>query len=158
MTYEIEVAIQSRRTIAAVAWTTTWERFPGQWRGMLDEVYAYLRQGETAGGCNVMLYRDLPDAGQIAVAVGVEVSGPFAQLGRVRAAELPAGPAAVTTHRGPYGELGAAHRAVVRWSEAEGRELTGERWEVYGDWEEDPSLLETKVFYGLVQGPPHVGA
>jgi len=58
----------------------------------------------------------------------------------------------VTIHRGPYGELGAAHQAVVRWCEAEGRELTGERWEVYGDWEEDPALLETTVFYRL--GPP----
>jgi effector-binding domain-containing protein len=154
MTYEIEVATQPRRTIAAVAWTTTWEQFPRQWRGMLDEVYACLRQGGTTGGCNVMLYRDLPDAGRIGVAVGVEVGGSFAQVGRVRPTELPAGPAVVTTHRGPYEELGAAHRAVVRWSEAEGRELSGERWEVYGDWEEDPRLLETKVFYGLVQASP----
>ena len=150
MSYEIEVATQPRRTIAAVACTTTWAQFPRQWRGMLDEVYACLRQGGTPGGCNVMLYRDLPGADRIAAEVGVEVSGPFAQVGRVRLAELPAGPAAVTTHRGPYGELGAAHQAVVRWCEAGGRELTGKRWEVYGDWVEDPGLLETKVFYGLV--------
>jgi effector-binding domain-containing protein len=151
MSYEIEVATQPRRTIAAVAWTTTWEQFPRQWRGHLDQVYACLRESGTPGGCNVMLYRDLPDAGKLAVEVGVEVSGPFAQVGRVQPSELPAGPAAVTTYRGPYGELGAAHQAVVRWCEAEGRELTGERWEVYGDWEEDPRLLETRVFYRLVQ-------
>ena len=49
MSYEIEVAAQPRRTIAAVAWTTTGEQFPRQWRGMLDEVYAFLRQSGTPG-------------------------------------------------------------------------------------------------------------
>jgi hypothetical protein len=49
---------------------TTWDRFPSQWRGMLDEVWACLRQARVKGGCNVMLYRDLPTAGHVAVEVG----------------------------------------------------------------------------------------
>jgi GyrI-like small molecule binding domain len=149
VTYEIEVAAQPRRAIAAVAWITSGESFPTQWRGRLDEVYGCLRQGGTPGGCNVMLYRDLPEPGRIAVEVGVEVGGPFAPAGRVRPSELPAGLAAVTTHRGPYEELGAAHEAVRRWCAAEGHDVTGERWEVYGDWHEDPRLLETGIFYRL---------
>jgi hypothetical protein len=60
--YEIEVAAQPRRAIAAVAWVTSWEKFPGQWRGTLDEVYACLRRAGTRGDCNVMLYRDVPDS------------------------------------------------------------------------------------------------
>jgi hypothetical protein len=44
-----------------------------------------------------------------------------------------------------------AHEAVLRWCAAEGRDLTGERWEVYGDWHEDPSLLETEIFYRLAE-------
>jgi hypothetical protein len=87
MSYEVSVAVQPRRPIAAVAATTTWHRFPGQWRGMLDEVWACLRQAGVRGGCNVMLYHDLPTA--------------------------------------------------------------GERWEVYGDWHEDPARLQTMVFYSL---------
>ena len=158
MKYEIEVAEQPRRAIAAVAWTTTGDQFPRQWRGHLDEVYACLRQDGTPSGCNVMLYRDLPESAGIAVEVGVEVSGPFAPTGPVLPSELPAGLAAVTTHRGPYEGLGAAHKAVRNWCATCGRELTGERWEVYGDWAEDPSLLETTVFYRLVQAPPGVGA
>ena len=74
MSYEVSAAVQPRRPIAAVAATTTWDRFPGQWRGMLDEVWACLRQAGVKGGCNVMLYRDLPTAGHVAVEVGVEVS------------------------------------------------------------------------------------
>jgi hypothetical protein len=53
MSYEVSVAVQPRRPIAAVAATTTWHRFPGQWRGMLDEVWACLRQAGVKGGCNV---------------------------------------------------------------------------------------------------------
>jgi effector-binding domain-containing protein len=149
VSYEIEVAAQPRRPIAAVAQDTTWERFPGQWRGMLDEVYACLRQGGIRGDCNVMMYRDLPEPGRMSVEVGVEVSGPFPASGRVRASALPAGPAAMTVHRGPYEELDAAHRAIARWSADQGRELTGQRWEVYGDWYEDPALLETRIYYAL---------
>ena len=60
LSYEVSVAAQPRRPIAAVAATTTWDRFPGQWRGMLDQVYACLGRAGVKGGCNVMLYRDLP--------------------------------------------------------------------------------------------------
>jgi effector-binding domain-containing protein len=119
---------------------------------MLGEVYACLREGGVRGGCNVMLYRDLPEEGRVRVEVGVEVSGPFYPSGRVRASELPAGLAATTVHRGSYGGLDTAHLAVLRWCASQGRELTGERWEVYGDWSEDPSLLETRVYHRLACG------
>ncbi len=149
VSYEIEVADQPAQAIAAVAWDTTGERFPREWRGHLDEVYACLRQAGVKGGCNVMVYRDLPEPGHIRAEVGVEVGAGFSPSGRVQLSALPAGPAAVTTHRGPYEGLGAAHAAVGRWCAAAGRTLTGQRWEVYGDWEEDPARLETRVCYGL---------
>ena len=119
------MAAQPRRPIAAVAATTTWERFPGQWRGMLDQVYACLGRAGVEGGCNVMLYRDLPEADQIAVEVGVEVSDPFPSSGVVVVSALPAGLAAETTHRGPYDVLEAAHWAVLLWCASHGRENTG---------------------------------
>ena len=143
------MAAQPRRPIAAVTATTMWERFPGQWRGMLDQVDACLGRAGVEGGCNVMLYRDLPEADQIAVEVGVEVSDPFPASGVVVVSALPAGLAAETTHRGPYDVLEAAHWAVLRWCASQGREITGERWEVYGDWHEDPAQLQTRIFYGL---------
>jgi effector-binding domain-containing protein len=153
LSYEVSVAAQPRRPIAAVAATTTWERFPGQWRGMLDQVYACLGRAGVKGGCNVMLYRDLPEADQIAVEVGVEVSDPFPTSGMVVVSALPAGLAAETTHRGPYDVLEAAHWAVLRWCASQGRKITGERWEVYGDWHEDPAQLQTRIFYGLQEAP-----
>jgi hypothetical protein len=50
MGYDVPVAAEPRRPMAAVAATTTWEQFSGQWRGMLDEVWACLRQAEVRGG------------------------------------------------------------------------------------------------------------
>ena len=35
MSYEVSVAVQPRRPIAAVAATTTWHRFPGQLQTMV---------------------------------------------------------------------------------------------------------------------------
>jgi effector-binding domain-containing protein len=149
--YEVEVVTQARQSTAAVPATTTWREFPGQWRGMLDEVYACLRQAGASSGANVMLYRDSPGDDQVEVEVGVEINAPFPASGRVIMSALPAGLAAKTTHRGPYSGLGAGHQAVLRWCARQGRELTGQRWEIYGDWNDDPAQLETVIFYGLQQ-------
>ena len=43
------------------------------------------------------------------------IDKPFAPTGRVVASALPAGGAAMTVHRGPFHQVGAAHEAVVRW-------------------------------------------
>lgn len=45
--------------------------------------------------------------------------------------ELPAGPAAVTVHRGPYEGLGDAHAAVDRWVAASEYRAQGGPWELY---------------------------
>jgi AraC family transcriptional regulator len=45
--------------------------------------------------------------------------------------ELPAGPAAMTLHVGPYEECGAAYEAIDLWMHEHGREPKGPCWEVY---------------------------
>jgi effector-binding domain-containing protein len=62
---------------------------------------------------------------------------------------LPGGAAATTTHRGPYGELDAAHRGIRDWCARRGRRLAGPRWEIYGHWTDNPNELETEVYYLL---------
>jgi effector-binding domain-containing protein len=131
---------------AVVAQQTTWEEFPALWGRLLDEVYTFLRDGgATQEGHNVMLYRDdVPN-----VEVGVQVTGPFTPAGRVVPSVLPAGRVATTIHRGSYDHLNAGHRAVLAWCDAHGHELTGTRWEIYGDWHENPDDLETEICYLL---------
>jgi effector-binding domain-containing protein len=131
---------------AVVAQETTWEDFPTLWSRLLDDVYTFVREGgATQGGHNIMLYRDdVPN-----VEVGVQVTGPFTPGGRVVPSALPAGQVATAVHRGPYANLDAAHRAVRAWCAAHGHELTGTRWEIYGDWHENPDDLETEISYLL---------
>jgi effector-binding domain-containing protein len=140
------VAVEPRPT-AVVAATTSWARFPTVWRTLLDEVWAFLRAHEDlrGGGHNVMLYRD--DTPR--VEVGVLVTRSFEGRGRVVPSALPGGEAAMTVHRGPYDGLAAAHAAVLEWCTANGRRVTRLRWEIYGDWHDDPSRLETEVYWQL---------
>jgi effector-binding domain-containing protein len=135
-----------------VARQTTWREFPSLWGSMLEEVYAVVKPAsadQAASGedrwQNVMLYKDdVPN-----VEVGVLASGPFADAGNVISSALPAGMTAAAMHRGPYAELDVAHHAVRDWCAAHGRQLAGPRWEIYGHWREDPSDLETEVYYLL---------
>ena len=73
MSYEVKVTDVAARPTAVVPATTTWQEFPTLWRGLLDEVWAYLHAGGVNRGCrNVMLYRDdVPH-----VEVGVELRVP----------------------------------------------------------------------------------
>jgi effector-binding domain-containing protein len=144
--HEVRVVTTQPRPTAVVACATTWEEFPSRWMQLLDQVYAFLKSGgATQDGHNIMLYKDdVPN-----VEVGVEVSGPFTSADPVVASVLPEGVAATTLHRGPYDRLGDAHRAIHTWCSTHGRALAGPRWEIYGDWHEDPAQLETEVFYLL---------
>jgi effector-binding domain-containing protein len=133
---------------AVVREATTWEAFPGRWRPLLDEVWAFVRATGLQAGRNVMVYADdVPN-----VEVGVEIEEGFAPAGRVVGSVLPAGRAARTILRGPPSPegLGSAHRAVLRWCEANGERPTRVRWEVYGHWrDEEPEAFETEVYRPL---------
>jgi effector-binding domain-containing protein len=138
------------RPTAVIAQTTTWKEWPNLWGQLLDEVYRFVRghpdlaTGE--GGerwQNVMLYKDdRPD-----VEVGVLVKGLFQAEGPVIPSQLPAGEVATAVHRGDYGQLGVTHDAVRDYVAAQGRELAGPCWEIYGHAPPDPSQAETEVFW-----------
>jgi effector-binding domain-containing protein len=150
MSYQVTVTDVEARPTAVVAATTTWQEFPTLWKGLLDEVWACVRAAGIQRGCrNVMLYRDTGIDGVAHVEVGVELSQPCPLTGRVTASSLPAGQVATTVHRGPYADLGLAHRAVLDWCAAHGRRPTGARWEVYGPHRDDPAELSTEISYLL---------
>jgi effector-binding domain-containing protein len=140
------------RPTAVVAQTTTWSEFPSLWGPLLGEVYGFVRgRLDLATGSggerwqNVMLYKDQrPD-----VEVGVLVTAPFEPEGRVIASELPGGKVATASHRGDYASLAVTHDAVREYVLAEGRELAGPCWEIYGHVQADPGELETEVFWLL---------
>jgi effector-binding domain-containing protein len=136
--------------IGAVRRRTTFAALPGQIREFFDVVYTVVRSGQiTQGGHNVIVYRNPSDAG-VDVECGVQVAGPFADVGEVQCRDLPGGEVATAVHWGPYSRLGETHDAVVEWVRASGRTLAGVGWEVYGDPTEDPAQTRTDVCHLLM--------
>ena len=80
---------------------------------------------------------------------GVQVIRPFQDTGEVVCTETPAGEVVMTTHIGSYGKLAAAHQAIKSWSAETGRGFGAYSWEIYGDWTEDETKLETQIVYLL---------
>jgi effector-binding domain-containing protein len=55
----------------------------------------------------------------------------------------------MTTHIGSYSNLAGAHQAINSWCAAAGRTIGSCSWEIYGDWSDDETKLETQVVYLL---------
>ncbi len=115
---------------------------------MLDGVWAFLGQNDLrTDGHNIMVYRN--DVPNLEFEVGVQVARTFEPHGAIVPSSLPQGRAVRTIHRGDYAGLGKAHDAVARWCRTKGHTPSGTRWEVYGDWDEDPANVETAVYWLL---------
>lgn len=148
MDYEVSLADVEIRGTAVVAARTTWPEFPALWTRLLGEVWDCLRAGGVYRGCrNIMLYRDA--GASVDVEVGVLLDQPCPLTGRVTASALPAGLAARTVHRGPFGDVGAAHDAVGGYCAAQGLRPSGTRWEVYGPHNDDAAQQWTEVYWLL---------
>ena len=112
-------------------------------------VWNAVRAQQAAAGRHVAIYWDQ----SIRLEVGVELLGAFIDRDEVVRSATPAGDVAWTRHYGPYGGLGRAHDAVQQWCTANGRQLAGPNWEIYGHWEREwdtnPSRICTDVCYLL---------
>jgi effector-binding domain-containing protein len=150
MAGDVTVKVVEPTPTAVVMAATTWAEFPNMWGPMLTEVWGFLR-GDASGGLhkqghNIMLYKDdVPN-----VEVGVQVSGSFDPVGDVVASSLPGGLVATATHTGPIGKIGDTHLAVREWSEANGYQLAGPFWEIYGDPDSATGHFDVDVFWLLV--------
>jgi len=135
------------RPIAAVRVTTVLSKWPRQFRHSLDKVYAAVRAGHVRqSGQNVMVYRSREDE-RVDIECGIETDERFDPVGEVVYSETPSGIAVTTVHMGPYRELQTSHQAVAGWSRRNGHNLAGTCWEIYGDWNEDPTQLRTDIFH-----------
>jgi hypothetical protein len=150
----VSVETAEARVIAAV-----YERVPPGRVGVrvkpnLDKVYAFLAEHpevKKPGAHNILFYRrDIGASdGLIGIEFGVEVSHPFEGDGPVFATWVPPGRIATVTHVGPYDRLGEAHETIHQWRRMTAFEFADADWEIYGDWNDDPAKLETKVCYLL---------
>jgi effector-binding domain-containing protein len=113
-------------------------------------VWDFVRERGLKAGRHVALYLNA----NIDLEVGVEVEGAFESQGEVVRSSTPAGMVVSAVHFGPYQNLGAAHDAIRTWCAANGHQLTGLNWEIYGHWQPEwdthPASIRTDVFYQVV--------
>ena len=94
------------------------------------------------------------------VEIGVPAAAPLGALpalaacppGEIGASELPAGPAAVLLHLGPYDTLPQGYERLGAWIEEQGRAAGGAPWEAYVDDPgavADPAQLRTEIVWPL---------
>jgi effector-binding domain-containing protein len=143
MPYDVAIVTSEPLPTAVVPATTTWPQFRTAWKGMLDEVWAWLTANGITSGCrNIMLYLD--DRPQ--VEIGVLLTADLDPPPPIVRSHLPAGSAARTVHRGPYPDLALAHEAVIAWWDERGLHRAGPRWEFYGP---NAPIPEVEVVYLL---------
>ena len=155
MASEVYVEVVEPRRLAAVRRQVPVGAVASAWRPALDQVWAFLRSqpGLRTDGHNIFLYHHAARRGDpMNVDFGVEVTRSFSPFGEVHETTTPPGEAAIAVHRGGYDQLHGAHQAIQEWARSHDRVLAGISWEIYGDWSDDPSKLETIVVY-LLAGP-----
>ncbi len=152
MKYEVVVESASAELIAAVRAHVTIGEISRTWKPALDQVWAFLKANrELSHGHNLFLYHHPEDRNEaMNIDFGVQVARRFEAEGNVHCVETPTGEVATTIHIGPYGQLGAAHTAIHAWCAAHNRKIAQASWEIYGDWNSDPALLETTIKYLLM--------
>jgi effector-binding domain-containing protein len=151
MKYDVVVETAEVELVAAVRATVPVRDIARAWKPALDQVWAFLKTaGELEPGHNLFLYHH-PERRDQAMNIdfGVQVARPFEPESDVRCIETPIGEVAKTVHVGPYDRLGEAHNAIHAWCAANKRKIAQASWEIYGDWNDDPSLLETTIKYLL---------
>jgi effector-binding domain-containing protein len=151
MGYDIVVETAQTELVAAVRARVPISGIAQAWKPALDQVWAFLRANSgLRPGHNLFLYHH-PERRNDAMDIdfGVQVASPFEPEGHVQCVKTPAGTVARTIHVGPYERLGDAHNAIHAWCAANSRNIAGASWETYGDWSDDPALLETTIKYLL---------
>ena len=152
MNYHVVTKTVSSQPLAAVRRRVRIGEVGRAWKPALDLVWDFLRQyeGLRNDGHNCFLYHH-PAAGEATMVVdfGVQVIRSFQDEGEIVSTETPAGEVVMTTHIGSSSKLTAAHQAINSWCAATGRALGACSWEIYGDWTNDETKLETEVTYLL---------
>src|SRR5262245_24937794 len=151
MSYDVVTKTVRAQPLAAVRRRVLIGDVGRAWKPALDLVWEFLRrhEGLRTDGHNCFLYHHAANGKAIDIDFGVQVIRPFEGEGEVICTETPAGEVAMATHIGSYSGLAAAHKAVHSWRAANGRAFGACSWEIYGDWTDDETKLETQVIYLL---------
>ena len=147
---EIGIEVVPAEPMAAVATVVPRNGLADAIRGSLDKVYALLRARDYGKlGCNTVFYAKGTTPAAMDLKIGVRLDAPFTDDGEVRLAETPAGDVVHAVYFGNYNQIMTAHETAKAAAAKAGRQITGDSWEVYGDWFDDWSKVRTDIYWLL---------
>lgn len=152
MAHDISVKTLARRPALVIRGAMRTDELPAFFGTAFGELYGYAtRRAAVPDGPPFARYPSIT-ADRVEVEAGLTLPQAVAGEGRIEAAELPGGEAAVTTHIGPYDTLHEAYRAIEAWMQAHGRAPGGAPWETYysdPQAEPDPATWRTEITWPL---------
>lgn len=144
MPYAVRTGRADPQALAAVRAVTSRRQLSADIIRLLDLVWPVLREQDVRTGHNVVVYYP-GEGGSFTIEAGVQVFTDFADRGEVRHMSTPSGQMAVTVHYGDYSAMAGAYGALDQWCQDNARRPAGVNWEIYGDWEDDPSQRRTDI-------------
>ena len=152
MPYTITTKAIQPQTTATIRVTVPTAEIGPTMGQIFGEIMAYLTaSGNQSAGPPFSRYYDYgPD--HVTMEVGFPVSKPIVPSGRIISGGLPGGEVAETWHIGPYETISQAYSALESWIKENGRESSGQPWEVY--WTDpgavpNPAEWRTEVIWPL---------
>jgi effector-binding domain-containing protein len=138
-------SLGAKSTVVASATLTVPEI--GPWLGRIyGEITRYLSGiGEHPAGPPFARYHRL-EGERFEVEAGFPVNRHLRGFAELRGSSLPAGTIAVTTHVGPYDEMGPSYEALATWIASRGGVPLGDPWEIYySEPSEPPETWRTDI-------------
>ncbi len=148
MAYTVEIIDAVARHLAVAKGRAEMGKVPERFTPLLDKVWAVVRTlGVDPIGHSVAVYhfRD----GGLDLEIGVQVAAAFEAVGDVEPSLTPAGRCLRTLHTGSYNGIRAATDAVIAFARDNNLPTTNLSWEVYGDWTDDETKLQTWIHFQL---------
>ncbi|MDA0790429.1 MAG: GyrI-like domain-containing protein [Proteobacteria bacterium] len=146
----IEIVTASSVLLAVTEAFVKRQEIPAAMGKAFPLVYGWLQSsGKLQVGHNYALYDQFSPSG-MRMRVGFPISGAFEDTADVHCFELGGDRAAHARHTGDYSLLGQVSERLNQWIVDHQLAPAGESWEVYGDWDDDPSKLITDVYVRLV--------
>ena len=152
MPYQVKVEQVEPREVASVRTTVTLKTVGSAIGEGFGSLMGRLSQsGAAPTGAPLVVYHDVIDEetdGDIEICL--PVSGPHQGL---ETSTIDGGPAAVTTHKGPYSEVGQAYHTLSSWVSEHGHEFAGPPREIYlnDPTEVDEADILTRVEWPIVE-------
>jgi effector-binding domain-containing protein len=152
MDIDIEVKELPAQHVLTIRERATAKGLGAAMRGLYPVIATYLeKRGIQPAGPSFALFHSYGGE-ETDFEAGLPVAESVEGEGRIRASELPGGPAAVVTHIGPYETIGPVHEALDAFVHGRGSDHAGPSREVYRSGpadEPDSSRWRTDVIYPL---------